>query len=211
MRRVACIKTFASRLPYASLLPAMVAVCLAMLPAASQRLQYDRLAIATGDLWRMFSGHWTHVSGEHLFWDVWMFVMLGMLCEQNSRVRYAVCVVGSALVISLTLWIALPDLAIYRGLSGIDSALFVLLAVMRVKQDLRHRHWGWVTGLAVVCLGFAAKVGYELATGNALFVDSQAAAMVPVPLAHGVGAVVGLAVGLVECPGRRGRHQIKDR
>ena len=36
-------------------------------------------------------------------------------------------VVGSALAIGLTVHAGLVDLAVYRGLSGIDSALFALV------------------------------------------------------------------------------------
>jgi hypothetical protein len=103
-------------------------------------------------------------------------------------------------LIPLTLWVGLPDLQTYRGLSGIDSALFALLATLLLKQEWQARRWKWVVPLALVCLAFAAKVGYELATGLTIFVDSRAVAMIPVPLAHGAGAGVGVMVGLAPFP-----------
>jgi rhomboid family GlyGly-CTERM serine protease len=183
------------RLPYASLLLAAAAVLIALLPAGAARLQYDRLAIAAGEIWRLGTGHWTHVAGDHLFWDVLAFVVLGVPCEQYGRGAFVACVAGASGCIALALWVGMPHLQLYRGLSGIDAALFMLLTVTLLRPALCARHWGWVAALAGVCLAFLAKVGYEAVAGATLFVNSQAGHMVPVPLAHGVGAVTGLVVG----------------
>jgi rhomboid family GlyGly-CTERM serine protease len=185
----------ARQVPYAALLMAGAALLVAWLPAVAVWWQYDRQAIATGELWRIFTGHWTHVSVDHLFWDVLLFTVLGVLCEQHCRREFVVCVAGATLCIPLTLWVLLPHLSTYRGLSGIDSALFALLAVTHLRQALQEQHRGYIAALSLVCLCFVAKVSYEGMTGGTLFVNSQAVHMLPVPLAHGVGAVVGLVVG----------------
>jgi rhomboid family GlyGly-CTERM serine protease len=185
------------RLPCVSLLLAGVAVLIAGLPAGAVLLQYDRLAIASGELWRLCTSHWTHVSGDHLFWDVLLFVVLGTRCEQHSRREFVACVAAAAVLIPAGLWLVLPHLQTYRGLSGIDSALFALLAVTHLRQALRERRSGRVSALATVCLAFVAKVSFEVATGATLFVNSQTGHMLPVPLAHSIGAVVGLVVGWI--------------
>jgi hypothetical protein len=109
-------------------------------------------------------------------------------------------VLGSALLIPVALWITIPQLETYRGLSGIDSALYVLLAVTLLKDEVHDRRWGWVMALSGVLLLFIGKVGYEIATGGTIFVDSRASEMVPVPLAHCIGATVGMIVGLMRIP-----------
>jgi hypothetical protein len=124
-----------------------------------------------------------------------MFVVLSIPCEQEYRRGYLVCLLSAALLIPLGLWLLMPDLRTYRGLSGIDAALFTLLAVSLFQQACRARRWRWLTALGVLCLAFVAKVGYEWGTGGAVFVDAQAAHMVPVPLAHGIGAIVGVVIG----------------
>lgn len=189
--------TAARRLPCASLLFSAAAVLVFVLPSATTWLEYDRLAIAAGEVWRLVSSHWTHVSGDHLVWDVLTFVVLGTLCERMSRWRFCACVLGSAILIPVALWIVLPQLETYRGLSGIDSALYVLLAVTLLKDEIHGRRWGWVMALFAVLLAFIGKVGYEIATGGTIFVDSAASHMIPVPLAHCVGAAVGMIVGLM--------------
>jgi hypothetical protein len=60
-----------------------------------------------------------------------------------------------------------------------------------------------------VAAGFAAKVAFEMVTGGTLFVDSTAAGMTPVPLAHIVGGLVGLACGL--WPQIRGELSCRER
>jgi rhomboid family GlyGly-CTERM serine protease len=169
----------AGRLPYASLVLAVSAILSAHLPAAAAWLQYNRTAIAAGEVWRFLTAHWTHASGDHLFWDVLMFAVLGVPCERESRLRYTVCIAVTAVLIPLALWCTWPAMSTYRGLSGIDSALFALLVASNVKRVQAARQWGWVGALGLMCLAFASKVTYELMTGGTLFVDSHAAQMTP--------------------------------
>lgn len=190
--------TIVNHFPYASLFLAAAAVVVYALPSASSHLQYDRLAIAQGELWRALSGHWTHVSANHLVWNILAFVVLGTLCERSSRSRFCIGIAASAVLISVVLWIASPHLATYRGLSGIDSALFALLATTLLKEEIHARRWKWVTAVSTLLLAFITKVVYEVASGETLFVDSVAAQILPVPLAHGVGAAVGMVMGLTE-------------
>jgi hypothetical protein len=114
--------------------------------------------------------------------------------------RFWACVLGSTVLIPLALWTTMPQLETYRGLSGIDSALYVLLAVTLLKDEVHGRRWGWVIALSGVLVAFTAKVGYEIATGGTIFVNSGASHMIPVPLAHCVGAAVGMVVGLMRIP-----------
>jgi hypothetical protein len=93
-------------------------------------------------------------------------------------------------------WTCLPEMNTYRGLSGIDSAVFVLLAVMILSESIADRQHGWTAMCTAVLLAFAGKVGYECVTDATLFVDSAAASMIPIPLAHVVGGIVGLVCGV---------------
>jgi hypothetical protein len=109
-------------------------------------------------------------------------------------------VVLSAVLIPLTLWMFATWMTTYRGLSGIDSALFAMLAAVMLREAFAERDWSRLGLVATISLGFAAKVGFEIVSGATLFVDSSAAGMTPVPLAHVVGALVGLFCGLSACP-----------
>jgi hypothetical protein len=88
-------------------------------------------------------------------------------------------------------------MATYRGLSGVDSALFALVTVRLGREAFFDRQWRKLTLVAIVAGGFALKVGYEFASGATLFVDSSAGGMTPVPLAHVAGAMVGIVCGMM--------------
>lgn len=158
------------------------------LPGWAEHLQWDRGAVARGEAWRLVTCHWTHWSVRHLAWDLATFVLLALLCEARGRRAFLTAVASSALLIPLILWIALPSLETYRGLSGIDSALFVLAAVLL----LREKPWsGPALAAGVALLGFLLKVVYESVFGAALFAGSEGL-FVPVPLAHLTGGICGL-------------------
>src|SRR5207249_2964463 len=81
-----------------------------------------------------------HYGFDHFFWDVLAFGCLGAACERRSRGRFLVCVVASALTISLSVWFGLSGMSAYRGLSGVDSALLVLLFMELWSDAIRSGH-----------------------------------------------------------------------
>jgi rhomboid family GlyGly-CTERM serine protease len=174
---------------------AIVACAVWSFPPAPALLQYDRDASGASWLCRLFTCHATHWTGNHLGWDVAAFLVLGATCEQASRSRFAACLLLSAFLIPFSLYVLQPGLLLYRGLSGIDSALFVLLAVSLLRdRSFNLGTSGWFA-VAVALAAFVAKGVFECATGRNVFVS--AAGFVPVPLAHLVGAVAGAVVGWV--------------
>jgi len=190
----------ARRTPCASLFLGAAAVVIFVWPWLSAHLQYDRSAIAAGQVWRLASGHWTHYSLDHLVWDVLAFATLGIACERQSRSRFLVCLIASALAISLSVWLLLPEIQIYRGLSGIDSALFMLLAAVMWNEGARRARPGQ-QAIAMACVvAFLLKVAIELMTGATVFVRGMGLEAVGVPLAHIAGAGCGLLVGLTGPP-----------
>jgi hypothetical protein len=56
----------------------------------------------------------------------------------------------------------------------------------------------WVAFFSLLLVGLIAKITYESITGMTLFVSNNHAGMVPVPLAHLVGGIVGTGIGLLK-------------
>ena len=181
------------RLPSCSLTAALLLVIGAVFcsPAATALMEFDRGAVAGGQWWRLVTSNLTHWNGQNLFWNAAVFAVLGCLCEARGRARYAACILTSALVIGISILFFEPHLSTCRGISGVDSALFALLAVMLLRAHWSDRNWRWVAAVGVLVVGFAAKTIVELTTGRAVFVDSAAAGFTPMPLAHALGAAVG--------------------
>ena len=163
-------------------------------------LQFDRTAIMDGEVWRVFTGHLTHWSVSHLFWDIVVFLLLAGMIEQLSRRRLLACFASASLIISLLVFTFLPEMKLYRGLSGTDSALFIMLLVMFYRQrasglSLLHKMPYYLLGTL-----FIGKTVFELSTSHSFFVQSSDL-FVPVPLAHLGGAFVGWLNGAVNYRG----------
>ena len=177
--------------------PAAIATALACLPALAiyawpasiDWLQFDRARIAGGEIWRVVTSHWTHFSADHLLWDLSAFGLLLFLSWRESPPRTLATVATSSVLIPAAVWVALPEMSFYRGLSGLASALFVFLALSLARRERAHGNH-LISALAVLALvGFLAKSVFELVTGATLFVDTSE--FVPVPLAHVIGAACG--------------------
>jgi rhomboid family GlyGly-CTERM serine protease len=163
-------------------------------PTLTSLLQFDRAAIARGELWRLVTGHWAHWSFSHLAWDLAAFVALGVACVRRRPQATAWTLAIGSLAIGAAVWFWQPQLSTYRGMSGLDAALFALLAVDLLMGTTLH---AVRAACAAVLLCFLAKLDFELMSGRSFFVDSAAADFVPVPLAHAVGAAVGGVAALV--------------
>ena len=55
--------------------------------------------------------------------------------------EFLATVAAAAFLIPLVLSIAEPQMSTYRGLSGIDSALFALLAALITRRAIMERDW----------------------------------------------------------------------
>ena len=159
------------------------------LPTFSNLFQFERTALDTGQWWRLFTAHFTHFGSNHFIWDAVVFLAFGTVCELISRWRTAFTVGAASITISLAVWLWQPQFAIYRGLSGLDSALFGMFAAALLhRKDPISRMLGVLATIAVV-----AKCAFESATGSTAFASGDGYA--PVPLAHLVGFLTGLGVG----------------
>src|SRR5258708_16853665 len=153
------------RLPYLTGLLTIARMLAFRFGASLQYVPPRRLS----DAWRFISCHVVHWSLPHQFWSLGAFIVLGAICEIRSRRRFAWCVAISALLIPAALLILQPSLMSYRGLSGIDSALFLLAAVpLLAKRSSTDNVTRIAAGLLL--LGFVAKLVYEQWNGATVFV-----------------------------------------
>ena len=195
------------RVPWITLALAGLACLVHASPALAPALEFNRVSINTrGELWRLFTGHGVHFGADHLTWDVAALLVLGWMSERDQRQTFCLTLAAAAFAISAGVWAWQPQLATYRGLSGLDSTLFGLVCA-RVIAEGKRAHHGFsiaVGGLALA--GFLLKCGAELITGMTVFADNSAADYVPVPQAHLIGLSVGLACAAVERLDRSSPH-----
>jgi len=101
--------------------------------------------------------------------------------------------VGS-LIISFGLLIFQSDMLFYRGLSGIDMALFAGICLQAISYcRLRSKSTlAFLWGLAL--LGCVLKPAYEIVNGGTLFVSDFGSGVEPSALSHILGIIACLAV-----------------
>jgi rhomboid family GlyGly-CTERM serine protease len=155
-----------------------MAVAATLLPGSWLELQRG------GAVWRIATCHFTHFTYEQLAWDAVVFLLLAIACERRNRGAFRATLLASVIVVPIAV-LAVTDVTTYRGLSGIDSALFGLLLV---AERRRNR-------IVALCgVAFVAKMIFEMRTGATLFVNSDA--FIAVPVAHIAGALAGVSVAI---------------
>ncbi|MEM1441323.1 MAG: rhomboid family intramembrane serine protease [Verrucomicrobiota bacterium] len=169
---------------------ASIATALQCFPNLGEMLQWQRDAGWLVGLLTSVTGHLTHWSWDHFLWDILAFLGLGWTAIRLVPGRITSCLLLSTILIPLEIALFRPEFSTYRGLSGLDSALFGLLLAGLWRRGKMGKLL-FLSGLTV----FLGKAGYELVTGETLFVDHEASGFAPVPSAHLVGLFCGLLAG----------------
>lgn len=159
----------------------LILTALVLLGGLQPALQFE----PGGALWRVVTCHFTHWTYEQLAWDVLALFALGVACERRDRAAFHATLLASAVVIPIAVLVFAPEIVAYRGMSGIDSALFVLLLAQNLKRSK------WAVALAVAFIG---KITFELFTASAVFASDLGNGVVAVPVAHIAGAITALIV-----------------
>ncbi|MES1174179.1 MAG: rhomboid family intramembrane serine protease [Myxococcales bacterium] len=196
------------RAPWVSLLATGCGLLASALPASPSLLAYTSQGVERGQLWRLWSAHFVHYNGAHLWGDLLAFAVWAALVESESRrALLSTLLLGAPLLMSV-LALGCPSLAEYRGLSGLDTALVIELILLRgfaAPARGGERGFGpWLTRrvgraplryIGVFSLGLSAvKIVYESCAGHALIARDLGNGVTLLPAAHAVGAGVGLLV-----------------
>lgn len=153
-------------LPVVTLLLVGAAVAIAGSPTLSSWLVYDRSAILSGQIWRMFTGHWVHFSSSHLVCDCLALGIAGGIIETQKLRNFGWLCLLSPWLISGVLLIFEPQMQWFGGLSALATSAVVYLALCGLHDSAP---WCWVC-LALL-LGIVDKIAFEITTGRMIFVS----------------------------------------
>ncbi len=168
----------------------LLLICTASLAILSNLLppdlmEYDREAIVSGQLWRLWTGQFSHWSSLHLIGNLAAAALVIVIGGRAMR-DWLSLVPAVAPLLSMFIWFAAPAIAHYRGMSGLVAFLVTGAAVE-----------GGVAG-RLLGVAYVAKLGFDVAVGGGptLLPDGIAVAWP----AHLGGIIIGAAVAA-------GRHK----
>lgn len=177
-----------ANLPYL-LLGAVAAILYGCPDSVQLTLEYNKLAMANGELWRLLSGHLLHSNLAHLLLNLaGLLVIMLLYAPSPKRLAFGWQLVILSLGTSLGLWLFASQITHYVGLSGVLHGILCFGAVLDIRQG--HRS-GWL-----ILLGLSGKLAYEHYYGP----DAELAAMIAAEVAteaHLYGAIAGLLLGLL--------------
>lgn len=153
-------------------------------PAVTQALEFQRQAITEGQFWRLFSGHFVHLSIAHAVLNGVGLLLLAIFLSRDIPCRDALLfIVLAPWFISAGLWWKQPTLMAYVGFSGVLHGL-LYLGVVRLLPVM--------PGLAgtVLLLLLSRQVWEQTAAYNPDYLQSLIAGRV-MPDAHLFGAIAG--------------------
>jgi len=146
-------------------------------------VRFHRSAIASGEWWRMLSGHFDHLGWQHLFLNAAFLVLLLFLFQPLERSSLTLLLmITSMLSISVLMWFFSPKLFWYVGLSGSLYSLLVYAIALDRRYPLNFR----VLALLVV----AAKIVMEQFQFDFVVISEFITGPVAVD-AHLYGAIMG--------------------
>ena len=154
--------------------------------------------VLDGQLWRVFTHPFVHVSWYHLLLDAAAFFMLYMQLAEQSRAKRTLYVVGCGISSLLAAIVVLGriDSIGYCGLSGIGHGLMAVCALEMIRGASPNKSTKQV---GVLCLGLlVGKCLVEAFTGKMVFSFFHTDLIgSPVALAHGGGALGGCVMYMV--------------
>lgn len=167
------------------LLFCLACVLIALLPESIiSNLQYHRTHISDGELWRLISGHLTHLGWGHLIMNLAGFsFILALFPTTQPPLRCLILLSLLILGTSAGLWLFSPEVTWYRGLSGVLHGLLCWGVLTQLKEQ--------PVFLLFILTFVVIKLAWEQWQGPLPGSESMAAGSVIVD-AHLYGAVTGV-------------------
>jgi hypothetical protein len=177
------------------LFPVFVSIILFYIPSLAYALQFNRKEMFSCKIYLFITCHFTHWNFKHMIIDTFIFLALSYLCiffsfkSIYSIAQYFIYLLIPSILISIAVLIFNPEINFYRGLSGIDWALYFILMV----QLYFAAHWLWKTGAIIMFFLFSLMIIYQIISKHSIFVPDMGEGVVTVPSAHIAGAISGIA------------------
>ena len=157
-------------------------------------LLYDRSAVASGQWWRLWTGHLVHFGWPHFVADAGLFVILGWLIEPKQPLLARFALVWMTAGISLAIFFFDPGMQRYGGLSAYNLGLLLFYAGQGWRKNWTDWFWPAVLVIYAGELILEATVGQGHGGGMIQFDDPGVHVATTAHLAGTVGGLILLAL-----------------
>lgn len=146
--------------PWAFASLALAALIVQLIEPWQSALIYDRSLVESAQLWRLWTGHLVHFGWPHTLVDAGLLLILGGVMRDQYPVFKLLALVLMPVLISLSLYFFDPTLHRYGGLSAINLALLVYVALQGWQR--RWTDWFWPAILAI----YIGEIVFETIAGG---------------------------------------------
>ncbi|NJL59044.1 MAG: rhombosortase [Desulfobacteraceae bacterium] len=182
MPEIACSSENAKIIPVRTVGILLVCLLIHYIPGISDMLIYDRAAISDGELWRLVSSPMVHYDKAHLYYNLMAFGIAGWCVEFISPGYFTIVCLSNAILITLIMFIAMPEMNQYAGLSGIVCSLLVFYALHLFSESR------WLS--MAILMAISAKIVFELLNARSVLPYPNPSSFVIVPQSHLIGCLI---------------------
>lgn len=161
-------------------LPLALTLCVTLIALGGSELwaifRFDREVILHGQVWRLFSGHLSHLGWSHWGMNVAaLAVIWALVGDRFSNRQWLWIFAGVCLMISLGLLIFNPALTWYVGLSGLLHGMLVAGGLADIRSGHRSGYALLIlVGTKLIWEQVAGPLpGSALTAGGAVIIDAH--------------------------------------
>jgi len=176
------------KVPWLTITIALIALFLFVLgPDKNSCFIFNKTDVCAGEIWRLFTGQLIHNNFDHLFWDVFAFIVLGSTIEIACRKKFILSFLLSSISVCIWMFVVEKGYVVYYGLSGLLNGLLVM-AVFAKWAETKNKWFLTILPAAAI------KMLYEMATKNVFFIDPSIAT---IPGTHLAGFLMGMILVII--------------
>ncbi len=150
---------------------------------------YQRQALEQGELWRLFSGHFVHLNNKHLVINLIAWIIIFFLgISYLSPTKWVILLFVLTLSISAGLYLFIPEVVYYGGLSGVLHGYFAYILIAWIKD---RQKFAWIILLLLIVKIFVENFS-DRGSSTAEYLNIQVVSEV-----HLIGAFVGVLGALI--------------
>jgi len=124
-------------------------------------LSLDRHALLSGEVWRLWTGHLVHFSAMHAAEDIMLLFVVTAIAEREiGGWATGIALLVGAPLISLSLILLVPDLALYEGSSGLSAFLGFIVGALIWRRSPHLRFMIGCIGLVAVAKASLDATGF---------------------------------------------------